>query len=250
MVIFRNIDANPDEKFDINFQTSPDANLEVELTGINKELYKDIEYLNNINKSLKHTKDEVKEKYFKKLLSLAQAGFLSSSPNPIIAQLSLEVLQKEMLLVEGHRIKNRYMFWLGVGAIVSIAVCWIVYCVVSIFYEASSLEKYFFTWTGAMVGTWISFGARKFTIQLEDLSVLEKDNMNIYIRLPYIGICSLIFLLFLDSEILSFKIGSMSSEKINNTIEFQILIGIVAGLLESKLGVKIYEKVQDITKDA
>lgn len=246
MGIFINIAANPTEEFDIKFEQSPDSTIE-DMSELEKELYKSIEETTNTIKSLKHTKKETKEKYFGKLLSLARAGFLSDSPNPLLAQTSLEVLKKEMLLVEGARIKNRYMFLLGVGALASSLISWILYLLLSISFDLTAIQKYFVVWSGAMVGTWISFGARKFTIELDDLSILEKDNMSIFTRLPYIGFCSLIFLLFLESNIFSFQIGNISSEQIKNIIEFQLLIGIIAGLLESKLGVNLYEKVQNLT---
>lgn len=48
---------------------------------------------------------------------------------------------------------------------------------------------------GALTGTWVSFGARKFEIEFEDLASLEKDKMTPVIRLIYIAVASLIFAL-------------------------------------------------------
>ncbi|WP_208597144.1 hypothetical protein [Planococcus maritimus] len=214
---------------------------------IEETLYKDIEYTTTIIKSLKHSKKETKRIYFNKLLSLARVGFLGVSPQPKLSQNSIDLLKHEILLVEGHRIKNRYMKILGWSAIVSIVVCWAVYAILTSITNITPLVGYFIVWSGAMVGTWISFGARKTTFQLDDLSVLEKDNMDIYIRLPYVGICALIFLLLLNSNIFSFSIGDTSSESIAERAEFQLLVGVIAGLLESKLGSRIYEKIQGLT---
>lgn len=245
MPFFQNIAENPDEEFDIFFQTAPGRDLE-EMNLIEKELFKNVEDTTTLIKSLKHTKKEIKRKYFSKLLSLTQAGFLTESPKPKLAHLSLESLKQEILLVEGQRIKSRYMKILGLGVVISILACWILYVILSLFFEVSVLSSYFFVWSGAMIGVWISFGARKTTFQLDDLSILEKDNMDVYIRLPYIGTCALIFLLLLDSNIFSFEIGNMSSSNLEESIEIQLLIGIIAGLLESKLGSSIYEKIQGL----
>lgn len=44
---------------------------------------------------------------------------------------------------------------------------------------------------GALTGTWVSFGARKFEIEFEDLASLEKDKMTPVIRLIYIAVALL-----------------------------------------------------------
>lgn len=246
MTIFSRITENENEEFDLYFERAHGKD-PTEMSLIDEELYKDLEYTATIIKSLKHTKKETKRIYFNKLLSLARVGFLGVSPQPKLAQTSLDLVKQEILLVEGHRIKNRYMKLLGLGAFVSILACWIVYGVFSSITNITPLIGYFYVWSGAMAGIWISFGARKITFQLDDLSVLEKDNMNIYIRLPYIGLCALIFFLLLNSNIFSFDIGETSSEAITGRTEFQLLVGVIAGLLESKLGSSIYEKIQGLT---
>lgn len=246
MAIFQSISENPDEEFDIQFEIADGTDLK-EMNLMEEELYKNIESTAIVIKSLKHTKIEIKRKYFNKLLSLARVGFLGESPQYKLAQKYLESLKHEILMVEGQRIKSRYMHLLGVGAVISIAACWVLYWILSLITEISALDRYFFVWSGAMIGAWISFGARKTTFQLDDLSVLEKDNMDIYIRLPYIGLCALVFLLLLDSNIFSFEIGNISSDKIDDSVEIQLLIGVIAGLLESKLGSNIYEKIQGLT---
>ena len=47
-----------------------------------------------------------------------------------------------------------------------------------------------YTWLGAMVGAWVSYGARKFQLEFEDMSLIEKDMVEPIIRLIYIGICT------------------------------------------------------------
>ncbi|RNC96143.1 hypothetical protein [Lysinibacillus halotolerans] len=245
MGIFKYIVKNPEEKYDIKFEIEPGVDLDNDMTDIQKSLFSDIENTNNIIKSLSHTNEEIKEKYFNKLYSLASAGFISD--NPALAQEALKSLKDEMLLIEGYRIKNKYMLNLGMSVIISVILCWVIFGILGSLFDPSEILIYFVVWTGAMFGTWISFGARKFVIQLEDLSVLEEDKMSIYIRLPYIGICALTFLLFLNSGIFNFQIGGISLNDIKTNIEFQLVLGIVAGLLESKLGVKIFEKAQNMT---
>ena len=64
-----------------------------------------------------------------------------------------------------------------------------------------------YTWLGAMTGAWISYGARKFQLEFEDMSLIEKDMVEPTIRLIYIGVCSLIFELFLSCGVATITVG-------------------------------------------
>ena len=101
---------------------------------------------------------------------------------------------------------------------------------------------------GALLGTWISFGARKFNITFEELSVLEKDMMSPWIRLIYIGACSIVFMLLLSTRLISIEIGFISTTTISTSRELQLVIGILCGLVESKIGVTIYKKAVNLLK--
>lgn len=248
MSIFKYIYANPNEKYDIKFDKDPDMSGE-NMSDVERELYEDIERVIIVLKSLHRTNESVKDIYFNKILTLAQAGFIGNEPDPTLALTSLKAIKDEILTVEGHRIKNKYMLYLGISSLISILLCWVIFVIIEYFADITTIKTYFVVWTGAMVGAWISFGARKFNIQFDELNVLEEDKMYIYIRLPYIGICSLIFLLFLNSGIFNFQIGSISLDDLKANIELQLVLGIIAGLFESKLGVKIYEKAQNITSN-
>ena len=84
------------------------------------------------------------------------------------------------------------------------------------------------------------------------MSIIEKDMVEPTVRLIYIGICSLIFELFLSCGFATITVGDITTEGIKNQQEIQILIGIICGLVESKMGIDIYKKansVVDITEE-
>lgn len=255
MRYFAQIFKNPEEEYDIKFELM-DKNENDEQIGKLpseiKELHKNIEKTCNVIKNLIYTSKEVKNKYFNKLLNLSQVAFISGKLNALeVANNYLEILQEEILLVEGKRIKNKYMLKLGFSAMIYLIIAWLIYfLILFIGLPTNEYLVYSTVWTGAMIGTWISFGARKFTIQLEDLSSIEEDKMNINIRLPYIGLCSIIFLIFINSGIFNVTLGNSSIyESLSNNFELQLLLGVIAGLLESKLGIKIYEKANVIVEE-
>lgn len=211
------------------------------------ELYIEIEQVNNVIRELKYTAESRKKEYSQKLLTLAQAGLIGETAQPNLAKLSLKELKEEILIREGGRIKNKYMIKLG---IIALALGFI-----SIIIGASILDNcyktfsaYFFVWAGAMAGTWISFGVRKISIRFEDLHMIEEDRMNPFIRLMFIGLTSVLLLLFLKSGIVTITVGTFNSVSIDTNIEFQLLLGSIAGLAEYKLTIDLFNKASSILK--
>lgn len=167
---------------------------------------------------------------------------------PSLALRSLEVLKEEIIFNEGKRIKNSYIKRLGsiAGAIFLILI--LIYLIFQKYEFTQSFLMYLRVFMGSLVGTWISFGVRKFNIIFEHLSIIEEDMMEPFIRLIYIGICSIILLLFLNTGFLSINIGNLSTSEIKVNNEMQCTIGILCGLIESKIGINIYNKAITIFK--
>jgi len=232
---------NPEEPFDIKCDLQKEAAIN-EVPNEQQELYNEIESTNSIIKSLHKTGNKSKTKYFNKLLSLSRAGLVGDTAQPKLALKSIEKLKEEIVLIEGQRIKNDYMKILGIYAALMCIGITLICLLTQLNATIKPLSMYFITSIGAIAGTWVSFGARKFKITFEQLSLLEEDMMNPCIRLIYIGVCSVIFLLFLNTGIVSIDIGGVTTEKIRNSIELQAAIGVLSGLVESKVGINIYKK--------
>lgn len=239
------VSENKDEPFDIKCELHPDYAKE-SIPTEQETLYTEIESTNNIIKSLHNTKDEIKSKYFNKLLSLSQAGLVGETAQPNLASKSLIKLKDEMVLVEGQRIKNEYMKKLGLNVLISSGEALLIYIALNWFPVTRPFAMYGLAFIGALIGTWISFGARKFSITFEQLSLLEEDMMEPWIRLLYIGVCSIVFMLFLNTQLISIGIGGITTATISNSIEIQLSIGVLCGLVESKIGINIYKKAVTI----
>lgn len=209
-----------------------------------KELYGEVESASNVIKSLKYTDRDVKIKYFKKLGSLAKVGLEGEIEQTELALIALAKLKEEMVMVEGQRIKNGYMKRLGLWAAGIAAVLLAAYFALSHFYVLEFLLPYIIAVTGAMAGTWVSFGARRLKISFGQLSVIEEDMMSPPLRLAYIGLCSVIFLLLLGSNAVSVSVGGASTADIAENIPMQAIVGIICGLVESSIGVTIYKKAK------
>lgn len=241
------VSENVEEPFDIKCELRPD--MEEDVPEIQSRLYCEVESVCNAIKALENTSEDIKRKYFNKLLSLVQVGLVpEKNAQPKMALLSLDKLKSEMLLVEGKRIKNNYMKKLGGFALLLGCLVAVVMVIIYKFFQNSLFCMIGYTWFGAMVGTWISFGARKFELKFEDLCCVEKDMLGPVIRLIYIGICALIFELFFICGVISITFGNITTESIRNSAEIQMLVGVICGLVESKIGIDIYKRANSALK--
>lgn len=237
---------NEQSKYDIDCSIIPKYSQD-EIPQEQCELYVEIENVSSIIKSLINTDDSIKDEYFKKLLTLAGAGLSGPNAQPLLAMESLKALKQDMLIKEGGRIKNKYMISLGIVAFSFFMISNILILVFN-YMQIYAINKYIYTFSGAMIGTWISFGARKVELKFEELSVIEKDRLNPTIRLMFVGLSSVILILFINSGIVEFSVGGLSSHEINSSIELQVLMGIMSGLVENKLAVGLFNKANDIVK--
>lgn len=231
---------NPNEKFDISFQVR--ETVEDDIPEEQQELYLNAEKTCNVIKSLENTDESTKKKYFDKLLSLSQVGLVPEYAQTKASKLALEKLQEEIVLVEGKRIKNSYMKTLAINVLILAVITSVGAGLIDVYLHFSMVWNVWAVIMGALIGTWVSFGARKFEICFDDLASLEKDKMNPWIRLIFISVASVIFVLFMNAGIVEIKIGGIDTATAFESLETAFIIGLICGLVESKIGVNVYEK--------
>ncbi len=238
--VSENINSYLDIEF--SYEVKPDK-----IPKEEKELHINIEETLNILRTLKYTDNEKKRNYFDKILKLAQAGLVGDFADSYQATETLEKVKHEILITEGIRIKNNYMKELG-RAILIVGIPSVLFYLVSCINP--KMKMYILVWLGSMIGVWVSFGARKFNIKFHQLSIIEEDFMSPFIRIIFVGICSIIFALFINTGIIMVNFGNFSTVEIKNIKELQILLGILCGLVESKLGKNIHQKAEEIITPA
>lgn len=235
---------NPNGSFDIVFGRANDQNYIDSIEEI--KLYNSVERIATTINNLKYTDKEIKEQFFEKLVGIAQVGFIGENASVEFALAGIENLKNEMLENEGGRIKNKYHLDLGLCSLIALAILWGIYWFLSSRFNDLD-TSYFIVFTGALIGQWLSFGARKMNLEFENLSTIEQDKMSKPIRIIFILLSSFILFVILTSGAIDFKFGEFSSDNLDHW-KNQIILGCVAGLLDSKLGLKLYEKATEITK--
>lgn len=219
---------NAEEEFDISFQVN--STMDSVIPKDQQELYVKAESACNIIKALENTDKQTKKKYFDKLLSLSQVGLVANPAQTETAEFALMKLKDEIVLVEGKRIKNHYMKYLGIDALIIGAIASIVLGICFYFTRWIGCISVLCIIIGALTGTWVSFGARKFEIEFEDLA-------------------SLIFALLMNVGLIDVKIGNVDISKAFTDIKPALVIGVLCGLVESKIGIQVYNKAVSLLVD-
>lgn len=241
----RRIFQDPKNNLEIVFQFFNDE--EHTNTLEENELQNSLESLANSIRNLKHTDKKVKEQYITELVGIAQVGFIGENPSIESALKGVENLKENILESQGHKIKNAYHISLGIHSICFLAFVWLIYLSLLKVFAINVEIAVFIVITGALIGQWLSFGARKWTFNFEDMVNIEQDKMSKSVRIVFIILSSFMLYIILTSNLIEFKFGGFTSESLT-TWNSQLLLGFIAGLLDSKLGLKLYEKATEITK--
>ena len=69
------------------------------------------------------------------------------------------------------------------------------------------------------------------------------------IRLIYIAVASLIFALLMNVGLIDVKIGNVDISKAFTDIKPALVIGVLCGLVESKIGIQVYNKAVSLLVD-
>lgn len=69
------------------------------------------------------------------------------------------------------------------------------------------------------------------------------------IRLIYIAVASLIFALLMSVGLIDVKIGNVDISKAFTDIKPALVIGVLCGLVESKIGIQVYNKAVSLLVD-
>lgn len=192
------------------------------------------------------------EKYFRPLLSLAQAGLVGDHADPAAAHRALISLRHEITNSEAGRVKNAYMRELGkyairIGgpALIAAVVLW---------FGASNYQQFasfLFLWAGTMAGVWLSFGVRKSNFAFEDLVIPEQDRVEPAIRLVFTGLLSIIIGLLFALKMVTVTFGSVSTDAFVSDLRLALLIGLLCGFSETALPTKVAQhatKLLDLDK--
>jgi len=198
------------------------------------------------------------EKYnsvFPRLLSLAQVGLVGDKPETSLARQNLTQLKAEIMVREGTKIKLKYLARLGALAAGMAAVGLVFYLFIWQNYSCGGKDSqaaicsganYGLLWTGAMIGVWLSVAASRGRLTFEDLPTVIGRYLEPTIRLVFAGLLAIVLGLFLAADLLGLVFGGTDFSKFDASTLTAILLGIVAGIGEKALAVKIISRSDEV----
>lgn len=232
---------DPDNPRDINFQVASGDNSSVPEEQLS--LRNEVDQSLTVLRMMFPSGGERFEDYFRQLLSLSQTGLVGDSPNPKLASHALLVLKERIVAQEGGRIKNQYMKQLGIKASILGIPIFIIAMLCKFFIQnMDEISNFLFLWAGAMVGVWLSFGARKVLLRFEDLHILEQDRLEPFVRLLFTGFLTIAIGLLFSTKMLVVNIGSVETWQFSSDTKLALLFGLLCGFSEKVLSTRIAAK--------
>ncbi|MHC1701897.1 MAG: hypothetical protein AB9900_13155 [Humidesulfovibrio sp.] len=196
------------------------------------------------------------ERYFEDVSSLASAGLVGPNAQPVTAARALQNLKDEILTNEAGVVKNKHLLELGYWALIFAAAAVVLGLCFHGMAQADwlpavntrRLGQFCYAFSGAMAGTWISYGYRKAQFTFEDLGKPEADYLWSSIRLIFTGLQTIIIGLLLVLEIVSISFGKISTADFGRSVEIAVVIGLLCGFSEQTLPSAIAKQASALFK--
>jgi hypothetical protein len=195
--------------------------------------------------------------YFVRLFRIAQLGMEGQNAVPTVARGVLTAVTAELIDDEAGRIKNGHLMKLGRYVIAYSVACFALYSVIYLSptgwfvqrlklmqVDPPLLASFAILWIGCFVGVWLSYGIRKSTFTLVDLTRTEEDRLAPHLRLVFAGLLAMILGLLFALDFVEVRIGDVSFTAIHSSPMLALLVGLFCGISELALPASIGTRAQ------
>lgn len=195
--------------------------------------------------------------YYVRLYSLGQLGLEGKDVATPVANDALKRLTADLIDDHAGRIKNGHLRELGKKA------CQLAGCFLLAFallrlapdkwtgylrwldLDPMVLSNFMLLWAGCFLGVWLSYGVRKSSFTLQDLTVSDSDRLTPLVRLIFAGFLTMLIGLLFVLGLVEVKIGAYPITDIGSRAMLAITIGIFCGLSELVLPTTLAKRASD-----
>ena len=186
--------------------------------------------------------------YYTRLFRIAQLGLEGTTPVPDVANIVVAAIAADLVSDEAGNIKNAHLLKLGNYALMYSVPALLLYFVLRMlphgFLAASLmalavspqfLSCFLILWVGCFTGVWLSYGIRKTTFTLADLTTADGDHLAPQIRLVFAGLLTMLIGMLFGLGLVEMKVGSVSLTSITSSPMLAFLVGAFCGISELTL---------------
>ncbi len=187
------------------------------------------------------------DRYRRELFVLAKAGLEGDNAQPGLARRALEVFRDQLTAQVMNGLKNDYLLRLGVRALIlGVPPLVIALLMNTLFREHQQWTNFLFVWVGCQAGTWLSFGARRLRLRLDDVQIGGGSLFEPWARLIFAGVCSLAVGVLFSTKTVVLGIGPMETWRFVEHPEIAALIGLLCGFIERSLSSTSVSRARDL----
>jgi hypothetical protein len=197
--------------------------------------------------------------YYIRAFQIAAVGLEGANPATEIATTALADLAGELVDDEAMRVKSAYLRELGWAALKSSFPFACMYLLVKSVPTSDFVvvmlgrlgahpdwfSAFMLLWIGCFLGVWLSYGIRKKTFTLTDLTRTEDDRMSPLIRLWFAGSLTMLLGIVFAIPVVDVQIGSFKLSEMARVPMIAFLIGALCGISELVLPSAVEKRATD-----
>jgi len=181
------------------------------------------------------------ESYIAEIDKIVEAGLIGTDVDTTRSIYELELVRDKISIKEGKKIKESYIIKLGLWALALGVIPMLIIMAFPFKIEGKEAIRYANVWAGCMVGTWISYTARRVSLDFNDLQISKTDKFEPLLKLVFMGVTTLFVFLIIETGLINITFGNIG-KGIMTDIRVVFLFGGFCGLLDSKIPTALYKK--------
>lgn len=195
------------------------------------------------DESLKRRAQFLEATFLKKLHGIAVIGL--EREFTAMAKLTLAELRNEFFVREAGRIKNMYVYrlgmWAAAAALIFLGVYTALYTKWIDYAWGHDHKSFLLAACGAAIGTWASFSVRQVQFSFDDLVMVEESALDPPMRILFVIVLTLAACLLFWNGAVNIEIGNLKTqaESFARAGSIALLIGLFCGLSERALATAI-----------
>lgn len=187
---------------------------------------------------------EVFREFRDRLVQVAQVGLAANNVKTRTAAKALEQIRQGIILRKGVAIKLRYLLQLAIWSLYGILAGLILIVLSGTGTIPATLAGYGWVLIGAMVGAWMSVASTRRALAFHEIAEYLSSTREPIVRLLFVGFLAMTLALMITYGVITLDMGKASLADFHDKRGVAVLIGLIAGIGEKAVSLRIIERVQ------